>query len=167
LKTPEIGLIVLRKNGMWLLDKVLKRIETVESLSVRGIFLIKWKDEDRESKLKEFYPHLSLSIVRRLTETHGVEMIAIVLEDSHPDPLNMSCPKCGHRFTGERLSNMHLNRIKDDFRSLYGNVVHSSDTEKTALNEIDALGIKLDKDKKIGICHSDSDLVGRLSKVCE
>ena len=53
----------------------------------------------------------------------------------------MSCPKCGHRFTGERLDNMHVNRIKDDFRSIYGNIIHSADTEQTAIDEMKKFGI--------------------------
>ena len=138
----KLGLIVLRQKGIPLLEKVLNRIKTIPSLQIKGIFGIKWTEEECRSKIEKIYTHITDKLILdTIEQIQGNEMIAIVLLDTHPDPLNMQCPKCGHRFTGERLDNMHINRIKDDFRSIYGNVIHSADTEQTAIDEMGKFGI--------------------------
>jgi len=141
----KLGLLVLRQKGIPLLEKVKNRIATIESLSIKGVFGIKWEKEEAFFKIKDVYGHIKdTKILEDITNIQGNNMIAIVLIDSMPDPLNMQCPKCGHKGTGDRLDNMHINRIKDDFRSIYGNVIHSADTEKTAIDEMKKFGINKD-----------------------
>jgi len=140
--SEKIGIIVLREKGMHLIDKVLTRIKTVESLCVKGLLGLEWKKENCRSNIEKLYPHITdEKILDDLEEIHGTKMIIIVLLDIHPDSLNMNCPRCNYKFTGDRLDNMHINRIKDDFRSLHGNVIHSSDTEELAEEEMLQLGV--------------------------
>ena len=71
---------------------------------------------------------------------HGI-MIAIAIIDSKPDPFSHSCTKCGKKTGAERLDNMNINRIKDDVRVQYGNILHSADTEEKAIEELMKLGV--------------------------
>lgn len=169
----KLGLIVLRQKGIPLFEKVMIRINTVGTLDVKGLFAIKWTENEASCKLRRIYKHIDDPIILdSIKEIQGTEMIAIVLLDTYPDPLNMQCPKCGHRFTGERLDNMHINRIKDDFRSIYGNVIHSADTEQTAIREMNCFCISSamikemrEEDKiLIGNLGSSDELVKRMRK---
>jgi len=170
----KLGLLVLRKNGLKYYDKVIQRIKVIESLNVVGTFYIYWKDSESFEKFKLVYPHvIDEVILKHLFTEGGTLMMAIAIIDIKPDPYKHSCTKCGKRTGAERLDNMNINRIKDDIRVQYGNIIHSADTEALAKKELMLFGVEeqivqrlfnKDTQKVVERVYSDDDFVKVLSE---
>ena len=137
----KVGLLVLRNNGLQYLQKVIDRISVIDSLTLKAVLQIKWKEEEADKNIRSIYEHIKEgNTINKIIELQGTSMIAIILLDSKPDPLNQYCLHCG-RYAGEkRIDNMNINRIKNDIRVQYGNIIHSADTEELAIVEIDKFG---------------------------
>ena len=79
----KLGLLVLRQAGMPLLDKVLNRIKTVSSLRIKGIFGIKWAEEECRSKIEKIYKHITDKLILdSIEQIQGNEMIASIIRFS-------------------------------------------------------------------------------------
>ncbi len=170
----KLGLLVLRNKGLRYCDKVLKRINIIDSLDINGVFYIQWKEKESLDKFRRLYPHIKDEIIiENLLDAAGTLMLAIAIVDSKPNPYKHTCTKCGKRTGAERLDNMNINRIKDDIRAQYGNVIHSADTEEMAIRELKLFGVEeltINKmlvndfnSKLIEKIFSDSDLVTTLN----
>lgn len=138
----KVGLLVIRENGLMYKFDIWERINVIPSLHLAGIVNLKWNEYEREARVSRIYSHISNSwILKDIEKIQGTKMIALVIKDSKPDPFNHVCSKCGKRTGAERLDNMNINRIKDDIRVQFGNVLHSADTEQNALAELEKFGV--------------------------
>jgi len=152
-KLMQLGLFVLRSNGIEqnLLDNVLDRIHD-EGFKIKLIVPLEWSKDEARIHLKNLYGEKKFEKYGdNIMDLSGHQLVAIVVTDEFPIP-------APNDHKPGRFSNWRMNIVKDDVRSKHGNILHCSDTERKAFNEIQSL-TELSENNIKKIRDSDEEMV--------
>lgn len=164
---PKIAFFIIRYNGFQYFEEILKFINSEQfHFKVIGIYGVKWKESTRIPKLKILYPHKINDRIsfKDIIDRNRNQLIAIICNDLHPLPSTPDTHSDNHNTV----------TVKRHFRSKYRNIIHVSDNEQLAYNEIQSVlniepvDIKrmiINHKSFIGLCDSSSEFIKIFNKI--
>jgi len=163
----KLSFFMLRYNGIPYTQEIIDYIQGNQfDYRIIGVFGIKWKLKETESKLKEIYSHKlndSKAFQDILNRNKNI-LVGIICVDYNAK----------HATPDTHSDNMNTVVVKRYFRTKYGNIMHVSDTEPLAYKEIQqTLGFNRSEIAclirgsvpTIGLCESNDRLVEVFNKI--